>query len=78
MWTALAILRARLRADRHAATAIEYALIGSLVAGAAMAGMIALGISLNLLFTNVSDQFVAQTPPPDPARCVEVGSNCPK
>jgi Flp pilus assembly pilin Flp len=66
-----------LRADRRAATAIEYALIGSMVAGAAMAGMIALGISLDLLFTNVSDQFVAQTPV-DPAKCVEVGSSCPK
>jgi Flp pilus assembly pilin Flp len=77
MWTALALLRARLRADRHAASAIEYALIGSLVAGAAMAGMIALGISLDQLFTNVSGQIVAQTPV-DPARCVEVGSNCPK
>ncbi len=77
MWTALALLWARLRADRQAATAIEYALIASLVAGAAMAGMIALGISLDQLFTNVSGQIVAQTPV-DPARCVEVGSSCPK
>ncbi len=77
MWAALTSLTARLRTDRRAATAVEYALIGSLVAGAAMAGMLALGLSLELLFTNVSDQFVAQTPP-DPPRCVVVGSNCPK
>ncbi len=68
----------RLRADRRAATAVEYALIASLVAGAAMAGMIALGVSLDLLYTNVSTQFATQAPPPDPARCIEVGSNCPK
>ncbi len=77
MWTVLKNLAARLRADRRAATAIEYALLGALVAGAALAGMIALGVSLDLLFTNVSDQFVAQAPL-DPARCIEVGSNCPK
>ena len=77
MWSTLTFLAARLRADQSAATAVEYALIAALVAGAAMAGMIALGISLELLFTGVSDQFVAQTPP-DPARCVEVDSNCPK
>lgn len=66
--------------DRRGATAVEYALIGSLVAGAAMASMIALGISLDLLFTTVADQLVTQapTPPDDPARCIEVGSNCPK
>ena len=77
MWTILACLTAGLRADRRAATAIEYALIAALVAGAAMAGMIALGISLDQLFTNVSGHIVAQTPV-DLARCVEVGSNCPK
>ena len=77
MWAVLTLLAARLRAERRAATAIEYALIASLVAGAAMAGMIALGTSLELLFTNVSGQFIAHTPL-DPARCVEVGSNCPK
>lgn len=67
----------RLRADRSAATAIEYALIAALVAGAAMAAMVALGISLDLLFTNLSNQFVAQAPL-DPAQCVVVGSSCPK
>ncbi len=77
MWAALRSLAARLRADRRAATAIEYALIVALVASAAMAGMTALGISLDLLFTNLSGQIVAQTPV-DPPRCVEVGSNCPK
>ena len=61
--------------DRRAA--IEYALIVSLVAGAAIAGMIALGISLDLSFTSVSGQVVAQTPI-DPPRCVHVGSNCRK
>ena len=78
MWAELITWILRVHADRRAATAVEYALIGSLVAGAAMAGMIALGVSLDLLYTNVSDQFVAQTPPPDPARCVQVDSNCPK
>jgi Flp pilus assembly pilin Flp len=77
MWTALNAMGTRLRADRRAATAIEYALIASLVTGAAMTGMIALGISLDLLFTNVSSQVAAHTPL-DPARCVEVGSSCPK
>jgi Flp pilus assembly pilin Flp len=68
------ILGARLRADRRAATAIEYALLASLVAGAAMAGMIALGVSLDLLFANLAGQIAAV----DPARCVEVGSSCRK
>ena len=77
MWTALTSLEARLRADRRAATAIEYALISALVAGAAIAGMTALGISLDLLFTNMSGQIFASAPI-DPAKCVEVGSNCPK
>ncbi len=77
MWVVLKSLGARQRADRRGATAIEYALIASLVAGAAMAGMIALGISLDLLFTSLSGQIVAQTPV-DPPRCVQVGSNCPK
>ena len=52
MRAALAYLATRLRADRRAATAVEYALIGSLVAGAAMAGMLALGVSLDLIFTD--------------------------
>ena len=81
MWAVFTVLGSRLRADRRAATAIEYALIGSLVAVAAMAGMIAFGISLELLFTNISDQIaqsVLHDAPVDPARCVEVDSNCPK
>lgn len=77
MWAALTSLGARLRADRRAATAIEYALLAALVSVAAIAGMIALGISLELLFTSMSSQIIAQTPV-DPTRCVEVGSNCPK
>jgi Flp pilus assembly pilin Flp len=77
MWVVLTSWALRLRADRRAATAIEYALIGSLVAGAAMAGMLALGVSLDLLFTTAADQIVAHTPV-DPTRCVEVGSSCPK
>lgn len=74
MWAVLISIGVRLRADRRAATAIEYALIAALVAGAAMAGMITLGISLDLLFTNLSGQIAAV----DPARCVEVGSSCRK
>jgi len=74
MWVALTFLGTRLRADRRAATAIEYALLAALVAGAAMAGMTALGISLDLLFTNVSAQITAA----ELARCIEVGSSCQK
>lgn len=77
MWATLTSLGVILRADRRAATAIEYALLAALVSVAAMAGMIALGISLDLLFTSLSGQIIAQAPV-DPARCVEVGSNCPK
>lgn len=77
MWAVLISIGERLRADRRAATAIEYALIAALVAGAAMAGMIALGISIDLLFSSVSGQFAAAAPL-DPARCIEVGSSCPK
>ena len=49
----------------------------SLVAGAAMAGMISLGVSLDLVFTSVPGQIDAQTPV-DLPRCVQVGSNCRK
>ena len=75
MWAALKSLAASLRADLRAATAIEYALLLSLITVAAMVGMIAFGVSLDLLFTSASGQIVASTPPP---RCVQVGSNCPK
>ncbi len=77
MRRALISQAARLRREHTAATAVEYALLGSLVAGAAMAGMVALGLSLDVLFTNVSDRFAAQTPV-DPPRCIQVGSQCPK
>ena len=78
MWTALGHLAARLRADRRAATAIEYALLGSLIAGAAMVGMTALGLSLDLLFTSMSGEIATSAPPPPPPRCIAVGSACPK
>lgn len=78
MWAALGFLAANLLADMRAATAVEYALLVSLIVGAAMGGMIAFGLSLDLLFTSLSGQVVASTPPPPPHRCVEVGSNCPK
>ena len=74
MRTLITNLGMRLRADQRAATAIEYALIAALVAVAAMAGMIALGTSLDLLFTSVSGQITAA----ELSRCVEVGSSCRK
>jgi len=74
MWGILTSTGARLRADRRAATAIEYALIAALVAIAAIAGMIAFGLSLDLLFTDVAQHISGTTP----ARCVEVGSSCKK
>lgn len=74
MWTGVTQFGARLRADRRAATAIEYALIAALATVAAMTGMMALGVSLDLLFSHLSGQIAAV----DPARCVEVGSSCRK
>lgn len=74
MWTLITNLEVRLRTDRCAATAIEYALIAALVAVAAMAGMIALGISLDMLFTSISGQIAAA----EISRCAEVGSSCRK
>lgn len=68
----------QLLADIRAATAIEYALIAALVVGAAMGGLIAMGVSLDLLFSSVSSEVAANTPPPPPPRCVVVDSACPK
>jgi len=68
----------RLRREHGAATAIEYALLAALIGGAAMAGLIALGLSLDLLFSALSGHVTANTPPPPPPRCVQVGSQCPK
>jgi pilus assembly protein Flp/PilA len=78
MRTSLRKTVARLRADRRGATAIEYALIASLVAVAATGGMMAFGISLQLVLATISTEVVAVTPPPPPPQCVIVGSNCPK
>lgn len=78
MRTALRTTGARLRADRRGTTAIEYALIASLVAVAATGGMMAFGLSLQLLLTTISGEIVAVTPPPPSPQCVVVGSNCPK
>jgi pilus assembly protein Flp/PilA len=78
MWTALRTTGARLKADRRGTTAIEYALIASLVAVAATGGMLAFGLSLQLLLNTVSGEVVAVTPPPPPPQCVVVGSACPK
>ena len=82
MWAGLTLAVRRWRGDLCGATAIEYALLAAMVAGAAMAGLIALGASLDLLFTNVADQVAPiisnMPPPPDPERCVEVQSACPK
>ena len=75
MWPRLRPLLKRLRRDRGGATAIEYAFLVALIGCAAMAGLIALGLSLDLLFNALSGQVVTATPPP---RCVEVGSQCPK
>lgn len=62
MWAELITWVLRLRADRHAATAVEYALIGSLVAGAAMSGLILLGGSLDVMYASVGGQIAAATP----------------
>jgi pilus assembly protein Flp/PilA len=47
-------LLARFAADQSGATAIEYGLIGTLVAVAIIVGAIALGTQLNVIFQDVS------------------------
>ena len=74
MWGQVTSAGIRLRTDRRAATAVEYALIAGLVAVAAMAGMIALGLSLDLLFSDISGHIAAVELP----RCIEVDSACKK
>jgi len=74
-------LARRFRREQRGATAIEYALLASLIAGGAMGGMIAFGLSLDLLLSSVSGHVATNTPPPpppQPPRCVQVGSQCPK
>lgn len=46
-------------ANAAAATSIEYALIGTLVSIAIIAGAMALGTSLNVVFTNLNNSVVA-------------------
>ena len=55
--------------DEGGATAIEYALLAALISLACVGGLTAVGSSLNDLFSPVNDTV---------ARCVQVGSNCPK
>jgi pilus assembly protein Flp/PilA len=43
--------------DSAGATAIEYALVATLISVAAIAGMGALGVSINTMYTNVSDKL---------------------
>ena len=52
--------------DKSGATAIEYGLIAALVSVAAVVAMQNLGISLNGLFTVVSDTLDASVAPPAP------------
>ncbi|MEO5773970.1 MAG: Flp family type IVb pilin [Sphingomicrobium sp.] len=47
----------RLRADERGATAIEYALIASLIAVAAVTAMNSLGSNLNTTYSKVSNQL---------------------
>jgi pilus assembly protein Flp/PilA len=49
--------------DEQGATAIEYGLIAALIAVAAIAGMSALGDSLDTTFNNVSDELDANNTP---------------
>ena len=48
---------AKFAADESGATAIEYGLIAALVSVAAIAGMTALGTSLDSIFTTVSSKL---------------------
>ncbi|MEO6225346.1 MAG: Flp family type IVb pilin [Sphingomicrobium sp.] len=43
--------------SRHGATAIEYALIASLIAIAAMVGMRNIGTKMDVMFNNVSNHL---------------------
>jgi pilus assembly protein Flp/PilA len=54
---AMRTLVARFLADRSGATAIEYALIGSLVSIAIIIGATAIGIKLNDVFNSIAGKF---------------------
>jgi pilus assembly protein Flp/PilA len=56
----LALLRRLARAERGA-TAIEYALLGSLIAMVILAGVGAVGEALALMFEQVADGFTVAT-----------------
>ncbi len=49
----------RFVADQSGATAIEYALIGTLVSAAIIGGAVALGSKLNVMYTAVADKVPA-------------------
>lgn len=50
-------LIARFLADRSGATAIEYALVGSLISIAIIVGATYLGSQLNTLYESIADSF---------------------
>lgn len=45
--------------ERNAVTALEYALLGSLIATAIITGATNLGLNIQALFSNVADQVAA-------------------
>jgi pilus assembly protein Flp/PilA len=63
--TATLMTARRLLADENGATAIEYALLASLIAGVMMAAMLTMGESLSTIFTNANDHLVQNTADPD-------------
>jgi pilus assembly protein Flp/PilA len=63
--TATLMTARRLLADENGATAIEYALLASLIAGVMMAAMLTMGESLSTIFTNANDHLVQNTSDPD-------------
>jgi pilus assembly protein Flp/PilA len=63
--TATLMTARRLLADENGATAIEYALLASLIAGVMMAAMLTMGESLSAIFTNANDHLVENTSAPD-------------
>ena len=52
-------LFSRFAKDESGATAIEYGLIGTLIAVAIIVGATALGTRLNLVFAELSDEMIA-------------------
>jgi len=63
--TATLMTARRLLADESGATAIEYALLASLIAGVMMAAMLTMGESLSTIFTNANDHLVQTTSDPN-------------